>query len=175
MKEETTRVLFRDRKGEESIEWSREKKGGLCFLKFSPHIDSRVVECQNLLDHCNLLMKEKSVQWKRLSFDIFSWNVAVQCQSCLTVIFLCFGRFEGCRYLIQWKVMTLIRWGSNFHFFLALYCSCLGLNAQTALPTKERGNSKGRNKVLQRKQNYCGYKYVADIIVTSNESIALNG
>ena len=85
----------------------------------------------------------------------FSWNVAVQCQSCLTVIFISFGRFEGCPYLIQWKVTTLIRWGSNFHFFSALYCSCLGLNAQNALPTKEPGNSKGKNKVLQRKQNYC--------------------
>ena len=35
----------------------------------------------------------------------------------------------------KWNVTTLIRLESNFSFFGASYCSCLGLNALLALPT----------------------------------------
>ena len=46
--------------------------------------------------------------------------------------------------IVNWNVMPLIRRGSNFAFFAALYCSCLEFNGLLALPTKEGGN-KGIN------------------------------
>ena len=46
--------------------------------------------------------------------------------------------------------------GSNFCFFAALYCACLGLNALLALQTKEGGNkgikSKKRATIAATKQ-----------------------
>ena len=37
---------------------------------------------------------------------------------------------------MKWNVMPLIRRGSNFVFFAALYCSCLEFNAMLALPQR---------------------------------------
>ena len=41
---------------------------------------------------------------------------------------------------MQWNVTLLMRRGSNFYFFAALYCSCFGFIDLLALPTKEGGN-----------------------------------
>ena len=45
--------------------------------------------------------------------------------------------------LIWWNVTLLIRRGSNFNLFAAIYCSRLGLDA---LPIKEEGNKGIKSK-----------------------------
>ena len=40
----------------------------------------------------------------------------------------------------QWNATPLLKRGSNFSFFAALYLSCRGFNSLLALLTKEGGN-----------------------------------
>ena len=71
--------------------------------------------------------------------------------------------------------MPLIRRGSNFCFFAALYCSCLWFNALLALPTKEGHNNaikckKGAIKCLQKTKIYLAEWYsIFAWIVTSSQ------
>ena len=37
----------------------------------------------------------------------------------------------------KWNAMPLLLGGSNFYFFIDLYCARIGLNARFALPTKK--------------------------------------
>ena len=55
---------------------------------------------------------------------------------------------------MKWNVTPLISLGSNFSFFGALFCSCLGFNALLALPIKEELNSRMENEIAAMEQKF---------------------
>ena len=56
--------------------------------------------------------------------------------------------------------MPLIKRGSNFVIFAALYCSCLGFNALLSIPTKEGGNKGIKCREWIDTGNKCSSEYM---------------